>query len=79
MTLNDIKDVSSAERYLFEKLGYVGISNKNERHLIRNAIETAKEIRRECPNNSISHDAIHWLFFNLDVTSEELEKIASVI
>lgn len=78
MSINDVKDTSTAEQYLFEKFGYVG-NNKNERHLIRNAIETVKEIRRECPNSSISHDAIHWLFFNLDVTSEELEKIASVI
>lgn len=79
MCINDIKDVSSAEQYLFEKFGYVGSGDKNERHLIRNAIETAKEIRSECPNSPISHDAIHWLFFNLDVTNEELEKIASVI
>lgn len=79
MSINDVKDTSTAEQYLFEKFGYVGISNKNERHLIRNAIEAVKEIRRECPNSFISHDAIHWLFFNLDITSEELEKIVSVI
>lgn len=79
MRINDIKDVPSAEQYLFEKFGYVGSEDKNERQLIRNAIETAKEIRRECPNSFISRDVIHWLFFNLDVTNEELEKIVSVI
>lgn len=78
MSINDIKDIPSAEQYLFEKFGYTG-DNKNERNLIRNAIATAKEVRREYPNSFIARDAIHWLFFNLDLTTEESEKIDSVI
>ena len=78
MSINDIKDVPTAEQYLFEKLGYTG-DNKNERNLIRNAITTAKEVRHECPNSFIAGDILHWLFFGLDLTTEESEKIDSVI
>ena len=78
MSIENIKDVSSAEQYLFEKFGYTG-DNKNERSLIRNAITTAKELRRECPNSFIARDALYWLFFGLGITTKEFEKINSVI